>query len=42
MQQGLQALNENNSWSVIPLPKGKKGYGLSMDIQDEIQIRWHH
>jgi hypothetical protein len=25
MQQGLQALNENNSWSVIPLPKGKKG-----------------
>jgi hypothetical protein len=42
MQQGLQALKENNSWSVIPLPKGKKGYELSMDIQDEIQIRWHH
>jgi hypothetical protein len=42
MQQELQVLNEINSWSVVPLPKGRKGYGLSMDIQDEINIKWHH
>jgi len=40
MDEELDAMKTNRTWSIVPLPAGKKGHWMSMAVQKQVSLRW--